>query len=211
MIHKIVTLFFGLYKYLIEGHFGLPGQIDQIAACSLVLYALEVVVARRADDVQDVIELVEIVLAGKERLVVEHLGEYAADAPHVYGLVVALRVEHDLGRAIPARRHVLGEKTGVVVVRIGDARQAEVAYLQVAVGVEQQVARLEVAMQHICRVNELEAAKYLIEEVAHVLVAYRLGFKQLVQVGLHQTLHYVHVLHLIDGRRSNDVLYVDDL
>ena len=44
----------------------------------------------------------------------------------------------------------------------------------------------------------LQASKYLVEEVANVIVAQSLGFQQLIQIGLHQTLHDIHVAHLID-------------
>ncbi len=46
------------------------------------------------------------------------------------GLGVAFRVEHDLGRAVPARRHVLGEEPCVVVVRIRHTRQPKITNLQ---------------------------------------------------------------------------------
>lgn len=57
----------------------------------------------------------------------------------------------------------------------------------------------------------LQASKYLVEEVADVIVAQSLGFQQLIQIGLHQTLYDVHVAHLINWARSNDVPYIDDL
>jgi hypothetical protein len=66
-------------------------------------------------------------------------------------------------------------------------------------------------MQNVSRVDVLEAAQDLIQEVADVLVAYGLRLEQFVQIGLHQTLHNVHVLHLIDVRRANYVLDVNDL
>lgn len=84
-------------------------------------------------------------------------------------------------------------------------------YLEITVGVQQEIAWLEVSMQHISRMNVLEAAQDLIEKIAHMLVAYRLRLEQLVQIGLHETLHNVHILHLFDCRRSNYVLDVDDL
>lgn len=159
---EMYTIRIGIGKDPLKGHLWLLGQIDEVAARALILYASQVILARRADNVEYVIELIEIVLARKQRLVVEHLGEYASDRPHVYGLVVALRVEHDLGRTIPTRRHVLGQEARVIVVGIGDARQPEVAYLQVAVRVQQQIARLEVTMQHVRRMNVLETAQDLI-------------------------------------------------
>jgi hypothetical protein len=66
-------------------------------------------------------------------------------------------------------------------------------------------------VQHIGRVDVFETAEDLVEKVANVLIANGLRFEKLVQVGLHQTLHNVHVLHLVDVCRSDYVLNVDDL
>ena len=46
-------------------------------------------------------------------------------------------------------------------------------------------------MKYVRRVNVLEAAEYLIEEVTDVVVAQFLGLQQLVHVRLHQALHDV--------------------
>ena len=77
------------------------------------------------------IELIEIVLAGEDRSVADHLGENASDRPDVNRLGVALRVQHDLRRPVPPGGHVLGEEAGVIVGRVGDARKPEVANLHV--------------------------------------------------------------------------------
>ena len=89
--------------------------------------------------------------------------------------------------------------------------KAENVYFQVTVGVQQEVAGLEIAMKHIGRVNIFESPQYLIQKVAHMLVADRLCFQQLVQIGLHQTLHNVDIFHLINIGRPNYVLYVYNL
>ena len=68
---------------LLERHLRLASQVDEVDARAVVLNTAEVLLARRADYVQYVVELVEIVLAGEERLVVEHLGQNAARRPHV--------------------------------------------------------------------------------------------------------------------------------
>lgn len=46
-------------------------------------------------------------------------------------------------------------------------------------------------MEHISRVDVLEASEDLVEEVANVVVAQVLGLEQLVQVCLHQVLDNV--------------------
>lgn len=70
--------------------------------------------------------------------------------------------EHDLGRAVPPRRDILGHEARLAAVGLGRedaAREAKVAHLEVAVGVEQEVGRLEVAVDDVGRVHGLEGAQ----------------------------------------------------
>ena len=176
---------------------------------------VEVVEAGRAEDLEDERELVVVVAPWKERAPGQHLGEDAADRPHVdrflqasapaggeQRTVYSLKVScssgqlsslldgrragdttptspashHDLRRAVPARGDVFGhEASRLGVAQDGRSREAKVADLQVAVGVEQQVGRLhvseaaptmtrlEIAMQHGRRVQRFEAAEGLVD------------------------------------------------
>jgi hypothetical protein len=72
-----------------------------------------------------------------------------------------LAIEEQLGRSIPPRDHVLRHE----VLLSGRARQAKVADLEVAVGVQEEVAGLQVAVQDVGGVDVLEAAQQLVEEV----------------------------------------------
>ena len=73
----------GIGKKLIERHFDFAGQIDQIASSAFILYALQIFLGGRADYVQNVIQLVQIVFAWKQRLVIQHFGQNATDTPHL--------------------------------------------------------------------------------------------------------------------------------
>lgn len=53
--------------------------------------------------------------------------------------------------------------------RVLDARQAEIADLQVAVLVDEDIARLKIAVHDACRVNVFETAQDLVEEVLYEL------------------------------------------
>lgn len=66
------------------GHFGLERQRLQVAAGLLVDDALQILWRRGAQDTQDVVQLVQIVLAGEDRPVAQHLCQDAAHAPDVY-------------------------------------------------------------------------------------------------------------------------------
>ena len=115
--------------------------------------------------------------------------------------------EHDLGRAVPPRRDILGHEARLAAVGLGRedaAREAKVAHLEVAVGVEQEVGRLEVAVDDVGRVHGLEGAQgpageevgrerggscAKSERVEHALVVReRLGADDAVQVRLHELL-----------------------
>lgn len=60
--------------------------------------------------------------------------------------------------------------------------------LEIAGGVEEEVGGLQVAVQHVGRVDVLEPSEDLVEEVADVVVAQVLGLQELVEVCLHEIL-----------------------
>ena len=86
-------------------------------------------------------------------------------------LGVHLEGEHDLGRAVPPRRDVLGHqpRAGLLAAwarrRARAAREAEVAHLEVAVGVQEEVGGLEVAVDDVRAVHRLERTERLVHEV----------------------------------------------
>ena len=99
----------------------------------------------------------------------------------------------------------------MVVLGVRHPREAEVTDLEVAGGVEQEVAGLEVAVEDVGRVDVLEAPEDLVEEVADVVIAQPLGLEQLVEIRLHETLDDVDVLHGVHGGRPEDVSDVNNV
>lgn len=101
---------------------------------------------RRTKQLCDDLELVHVcqrlrtVLAGKQRAALEHLREDAAGAPDIDSDVVLLPGEHDLWRAVVPRGHI-ARHLGVL-----NTRKAEVADLEVAVFIDQDVARFLVSV-----------------------------------------------------------------
>lgn len=78
--------------------------------------------------------------------------------------------QHDLGRAVPPGRYVFGHEASLATVRLGRLgrpREPKVADFDVAVGVQEQVRRLEVAVDHVGRVQRLDRPEGLICEVLH--------------------------------------------
>ena len=81
----------------------------------------------------------------------QHLGEDAADGPHVGGGPVAPAAQQQLGRAVPARGNRVRVRGRAPALRgVVRPRQAQVPHLQGPLRRQQQVRRLEVAVQIAC-------------------------------------------------------------
>lgn len=91
-----------------------------------------------------------MVLSGEERLALEHLGEDATSAPDIDFHVVLLPGEHDLGGSVVSGGDVASH------LRVLDSSETEVANLEIAVLVDEDVAGLEVAVDDAGRVHVLE-------------------------------------------------------
>ena len=76
---------------------------------------------------------------------------------------VIRKAEHDLRCAVPPRRDVLGHET-LLLRLVEPAREPEIADLELAVRVHEQIARLEIAVQHVGRVDVFETAERLVNE-----------------------------------------------
>ena len=96
-----------------------------------------------------------MVLAREQRLSLDHFGEDAARAPDVNLDVVFLPGQHDLGGSVVSGGNVAGH------LRILDTGETEVANFQIAVFVDEDVARLQVSVDHASRVDVLQASLYL--------------------------------------------------
>jgi hypothetical protein len=112
---------------------------------------LDNIVWRSSEELGDDGELVDVVLSGEQRLALEHLRENASCTPNVHLDVVLLPREHNLGRAVVTGRNVT-RHLGVLY-----TGQAEIADLQIAVLVDEDVAGLEVTVNNTGRVDVFQA------------------------------------------------------
>lgn len=87
-------------------------------------------------------ELVHVVLSREERLALEHLGENASCTPDINLNIVLLPCEHDLGRSVVSGGHVAGH------LRVLDTGETEIANLQIAVLVDENVGGLKVTVDN---------------------------------------------------------------
>ena len=134
-----------------------------------------------------------IVPPREERFPRQHLGQYAPHRPHVDRLGVLLEREHDLGGAVPPRRDVFGHEPRLGARGLGGLdgpRQPEVAHLEIAVGVEEEVRGFEIAVDDVGRVEGFERAEGLVYKVLRVVVGEVLCADDAVHVGLHQFLNH---------------------
>ena len=163
--------------------------------------------------VQDLVQLVDIVAALEEGLAAEEFSQNATYRPDIdcaglacksgtraehgewgqacsvrTGFCVALEAQHDLGRSVPPSGNVFGHVSCVLLWVHGEAPgQAKVADLELAVGVDEQVAGLEIAVEDVGRVDVLQTAQDLVDEGLEVCVGERLaGADDGSQIALHK-------------------------
>lgn len=135
------------------------GKMDVKGPYIFAADGVDDIVGRSAEELGDDGKLVHMILAREQGLAVQHLGKDTAGTPDVDLDVILLPSKHDLRGAVVARRHVAGH------LRVLNARQAEVTDLQVAVLVHENITRLQVPVDDAGRVDILEPAQDLVEEV----------------------------------------------
>lgn len=132
---------------------------------------------------QDLVQLIHIIPSLEDRLPREELSKDAPHAPHIDRRAIVRKAQHDLRRAVPPRGDVLRHEAlvGRAALLLGGAvgggvaaREAEVADFELAVGVDEEVAGLEVAVEDVGGVDVFEAAEGLVDEGLEVGVRERL-------------------------------------
>jgi len=146
--------------------------------------------------VQDLIQLIDIVSPFENWLSRQQFCQNAANRPHIDRRSVVRKAKHNLGRAVPPRRDVLGHEA-LLLRLVKPARESKVAYLELAVRVHEQVAWLEVAVQYVGRVDVLQTAERLVNEGLEVRVRERLArADDGVEVGLHELFVEIHLIEV---------------
>lgn len=97
------------------------------------------------------------------------------------------------------------------MVRRVDAGQAEVADLDVAVVVDQDVGRFQIAMDHIGTVDGLKPSDYLIDKILDMLVQHHLRVDELMQIGGHKFLHQVHFMESVETSRPENIVETNNV
>jgi hypothetical protein len=137
--------------------------------------------SRSAEDAEDLEDFVDFRVAREQRLAGSHFGENTADGPHINACAVLTTSEEDFGGAVPEgddlERVSFGvsevEKTGrrAYLVRVGtqgDTKgscQTEISELEVALFVNKQVLRLQVAVKDAVGVAVADTSAQLVHEL----------------------------------------------
>jgi len=116
---------------------------------------------RSAENAEDLEDLVDLGVTWEERLAGSHLGEDAANGPHVDASGVLATTEQNFGRAVPEGNDFVGVSAER---NTKSASQTEISQLQVALLVDEQVLRLQVTMQDTVGVAVARALEKLQSE-----------------------------------------------
>mmetsp|Transcript_33887 Transcript_33887/g.100659 ORF Transcript_33887/g.100659 Transcript_33887/m.100659 type:complete len:438 (+) Transcript_33887:197-1510(+) len=197
--HQVQGLHASTREHLVQGPRTAHRQGLEHRGRERGLDRLHVLRGGAAGDLHDAIQLVHGGGSWEDGLPGDELSQDAAHAPEVDALRVRGGAEEDLRGAVPARRDVVRQH-GVlgVVVHLHDAPgQAEVADLHLAVGVQEDVRGLDVAVQHRPRVHVLQRLEQLVDDVLLVDLLKDLGADDGVQVGFHEVADQIDVLVVV--------------
>ena len=119
---------------------------------------------------------------------------------------VALEGQHNFRCTIPTRSNVFRHEAGVVIRIVGDtSSKTKVTNFQFAVGVDQKIAGLQIAMNNTCGMDVQQTAQELVNKVLKVRIGQGLaGADDLVKIRLHELLH--NISDNRNKRRKNTVV-----
>jgi len=117
---------------------------------------------RSAEDAEDLEDLVDLRITREERLTGSHLGEDAANGPHVDTSGVLAATEQNFGRAVPESDDLVSVSAER---NTKGAGQTKIGQLQVALLVDEQVLRLEITVKNAVGVAVARALEELKSEL----------------------------------------------
>mmetsp|Transcript_84442 Transcript_84442/g.225631 ORF Transcript_84442/g.225631 Transcript_84442/m.225631 type:complete len:216 (-) Transcript_84442:51-698(-) len=155
----------------------------------------QLLLRRSAPDFHDFSNLIQMVLAREKGAAPNHLTQDTPYRPDIDGLAVAV-IQDDFRRSVPPGHHIISQSQVLLIVRKPSCK-SKITNLQVTVLVHQDVRGLQIPVNHVGRVQVLQPAKDLVDEILEMLVAERLlGIDHPVQVGLHKVGDNVDILKI---------------
>lgn len=123
-----------------------------------------------------------MVLSREQRLSFQHLREDATRTPDIHLHIVLLPGEHNLGSPVVSCRHVAGH------LRVLDASQAEITDLQIAVFINEDVAGLQVPVDHTGGMDIFQSTLRTVSGVAGGRIAWIFTYENLIEEVLDELL-----------------------
>lgn len=114
-----------------------------------------------AYQLEDAVDHRQLAVATEQRLAQNHLSHYATRCPHIHTFSVLQRPQQDLRSPVPKRRDV---RRVLLLPKERQLRLPEVAQLQYILPIDQQILRLEIAMQDPSPMQILQGQKHLKRE-----------------------------------------------
>lgn len=183
---------------------GRPAQHVGAGALAGVTHILH---GGRAKQLGNQLQLLHRILCLEEDATAQQLAKNAAHRPYIHRRRVVASAHQNLRCAIVLGDHLLGHVLGLI--RLLDAGQSKVTDLEHAIRVDQQIARLDVAMQDAGRVQIFEAAQDLVQEHLDVVggqVLWRHDY--LVQIRLQQLRYHIAIDRFEEGRVKVETNFV---
>lgn len=78
-----------------------------------------------------------------------------------------------------------------VMLQVSPPRSSQAVYLEIAIGIQEQVAWFKVAVQHVSRMHAFEGTQSLVDKVLAMIITQILGPDYSMHVSLHQFLNKI--------------------
>jgi hypothetical protein len=122
----------------------------------------------KRDAPEDLEDLVNLGITSEQRLARAHLGEDAADGPHINTSRVLAATEQNLRRTVPQRDDLVGVSAER---HTKGSRESKIPKLEVTIAVNQEILRLQITVQHAVAVAVTNTLAQLAHELLNHLVA----------------------------------------
>ena len=133
------------------------------------------IIWRCSEKLSDDGELVDVILSREQWLALQHLCEDASCTPDINLHIVLLPCEHNLRRSVISRGDISGH-LGIL-----NTRETEIADLQVAVLIYENIAGLEISVDDTCRMDIFQATLRYELALPHFLLLRGRTHQDLVQ------------------------------
>lgn len=138
--------------------------VTRSAGCDRV----EFIQSWSANHVEDEVKLMTVISTREERPSCKELGKDATNGPYIDGLGVHLERQHYLRCTVPPGGHILRHHTRLFAIwrsHLHASREAKIAHLQIAVGIEEEIGRFEITMNDVRAVNRFESTESLVDKI----------------------------------------------